>query len=83
MNWKDIERIGRETYKLSSEWILSGADASDPHVMQIEFGKKGPRGGWLKGKEHSFKGYISNYKEKSETMSVAESRPSEEQLNLF
>jgi hypothetical protein len=63
MDWKEIERIGRKNYELSDEWILCGADASDPNVMKIEFGKKGVRGGWLKGKENGFKGYISDYKQ--------------------
>lgn len=63
VKWSDIERIGREIYGLSEEWILCAADASDPHVMKIEFGKKGPRGGWLRGKENKFIGYISNYQQ--------------------
>ncbi len=63
MLWSEIERIGRETHSLSNDWILCGANASDPNVMTIEFGKKGPRGAWLKGKKNEFHGYIPNYKQ--------------------
>ena len=81
MHWEDIQKVGREIYKLSEEWHLCAADASDPFVMQIEFGKKGPRGGWLKGKENKLKGYISNYKER---IVPTDSKPAQkEQLNLF
>lgn len=48
---KDIERIGRKINSLPDEWILCAADAADPNVMNIEFGKKGPRGAWLNGRE--------------------------------
>jgi hypothetical protein len=58
MEWKEIERIGRAKYKLEDEWHLCAADASDPEVMQIRFNKKGPRGGWLRGKENEFSGFI-------------------------
>jgi len=63
MEWEEIQRIGRELYNLSEDWILCGADASDSTVMKIEFGRKGIRGGWLRGKQNTFKGYISNYKQ--------------------
>lgn len=63
MEWNDIERIGRESYNLSSEWILCEASASDPNVMKIEFRKQDSKGRWMKGKGNEFKGYIVNYKQ--------------------
>lgn len=58
MKWEDIESAGREKYNLLEEWHLCAADAGDPEVIKVEFGRKGPRGGWLRGKEHSVKGFL-------------------------
>lgn len=63
MEWSEIERIGRELYNLSDEWHLCFADAGDPNVMVIRFNKKGPRGGWLRGSQNEFKGFIPNYRQ--------------------
>lgn len=82
MKWADIEKHGRVIYNLSEEWHLCAADASDENVMKIEFGKKGPRGGWLKGSENRFDGYLVNYKELGEA-ELKPKDPEPEQLNLF
>lgn len=58
MEWTAIETAGKSKYKLTDEWHLCGADASDPEVMQVEFSKKGPRGAWLRGERNRFKGFI-------------------------
>ncbi len=60
MLWSEIERIGREKYSLTDEWQLCAADASDIEIIKVEYGKKGPRGGWLRGKENTYVGYILN-----------------------
>lgn len=83
MHWNDIESIGRESYNLSEVWHLCAVDASDPNVMRIEFSKKGSRGGWLKGSENRFKGYITNYKQYTEMESTPEFHTTGKQMSLF
>lgn len=59
MHWSEIEKKGRAKYDLAADvWFLVGADATDREVMKVEFSKKGPRGGWLRGPGNRFKGYI-------------------------
>ena len=60
MRWSEIEQAGKEKYKLSHEWHLCAADASDIEVIKVEFRKKGLQGEWLQGKENTFEGYIVN-----------------------
>lgn len=64
MKWEEIELKGRSKYSLSQEWHLCGVDASDIEVIEVEFRRKGPRGGWLKNKKDIFRGYVVNEMEK-------------------
>lgn len=84
MEWSDIESAGRAAYDLSEEWHLVAADAADPNVMKIEFSKKGPRGGWLKGKENRFNGYLVDYKNiEAQPLKTTAPKVVQEQLDLF
>jgi hypothetical protein len=56
--WDELERRGREKYHLDDTFHLNTANVADPEIAQIELTRKGPRGGWLRGKDDRVRGQV-------------------------
>lgn len=56
--WDELERRGRAKFKLDDTFHLNMVDIADPEIAQVEFARKGPRGGWIRGKENAVRGAL-------------------------
>lgn len=56
--WDELERRARLKFGVGEDWHLCAVNVADPEVAQVELARKGPRGGWLRGRQNSIKGAV-------------------------
>lgn len=56
--WDELERRGREKFGLSDAFHLNMVNVADPEIARVELMRKGPRGGWMRGKGNSVRGIL-------------------------